>query len=99
MNYNWFPFVAQSIFLVSLISTCTKIIRTKSSRDFSIPAQTLTLTGIAFLFIYATHLMMTEGNVVLFAQNLVNLVTNSIAYSLVLKYRHGPKAPLRISQP
>jgi uncharacterized protein with PQ loop repeat len=83
---------------VSLISTCTKILRTKSSKDFSIPAQTLTLTGIAFLFIYATHLMITEGNKVLFAQNLINLVTNSISYILVLKYRHGPKDTLRSPQ-
>ena len=91
MNYGLFPFIAQGIFLTSLYKTSSKILRTKSSKDFSVPAQTLTLIGIYLLFFYANNLRITTGNWILFYQNLINVVSNTIAYSLILKYRHGPK--------
>jgi len=42
--------------------------------------------------------MVTKGNTVLFAQNLINLITNIVAYGLVLRYRHGSTDPFRSSQ-
>ena len=95
MNYDLFPFIAQGIFLTSLYKTSRKILATKSSRDFSVPAQTLTLIGIYLLFLYANDLRITKGNWVLFYQNLINVVSNSFVYCIILRYRNGSKIPVR----
>ena len=89
MDYSICPYIAQGIFLTSLWKTCGKILRTKSSKDFSIPAQTLTLIGIYFLFGYSIMLLIDKGIQALFYQNLINVVSNSFVYCIILRYRYG----------
>lgn len=89
IDFSILPYVAQGIFLISLVGTCRKILQTRSSKDFSIISQTLTLLGIGLLLIYTTKLMLDTKNSVLFVQNLLNFTSNTYAYCLILKYRNG----------
>jgi uncharacterized protein with PQ loop repeat len=89
VDYSVFPFIGQGIFLTSLIITCVKIFRTKSSRDFSFPAVVWSTTGILALLIYANHLRVDAHQNVLFYTYSVNFASNLVYLWLVFRYRHG----------
>lgn len=87
--FEFILYIGQTIFFISMTFTNLKIYRTKSARDFSIPAVFFTLSGMCCLLTYAHHLRASGGPSAMFYQNCVNVSYFFVHIFLVIRYRRG----------